>query len=92
MTNNISFSRAESCLVMDPMHSNPYGNVHGGELMKIMDIVAGIAAIKHARGTMVHLVDGKPAKVPELVITSEEAEIYKLGEKKYKEIKSKYRV
>lgn len=122
--------------------------------MKIMDIVAGIAAIKHAKGivvtarvdeivfhqpihigdivtciaqlayvgtssmqvmvsivvhelsnysqpetaltaffTMVHLVDGKPTKVPELVITSqEEEEIYKLGEKKYQEIKSKYKV
>lgn len=154
MTNNVSFSRAETCLVMDTMHSNPYGNVHGGELMKIMDIVAGIAAIKHAKGivvtarvdeivfhqpihigdivtciaqlayvgtssmqvmvsivvhelsnysqpetaltaffTMVHLVDGKPTKVPELVITSqEEEEIYKLGEKKYQEIKSKYKV
>lgn len=154
MTNNISFSRAETCLVMEPMHSNPYGNVHGGELMKIMDVVAGIAAIKHAMGTvvtarvdeivfhkpihigdivtcigqlayvgtssmqimvsivvheltnysqpetaltafftMVHLVDNKPTAVPKLVITTkEEEEIYKLGENKYKEIKSKYRV
>jgi acyl-CoA hydrolase len=138
---------------MEPMHSNPYGNVHGGALMKIMDNTAGIAAAKHAKGTvvtarvdeivfhkpihvgdivtcigqlayvgtssmqimvsivvhelsnysepetaltafftMVHLVDDKPAKVPELVVTTkEEEEIYKLGEKKYKEIKLKYK-
>ena len=35
--NNISFSRAETSLIMDPVHSNSQGNVHGGELMKIMD-------------------------------------------------------
>lgn len=153
MINNISFTRAETCLIMEPMHSNPYGNVHGGALMKIMDNTAGIAAAKHAKGTvvtarvdeivfhkpihvgdivtcfgqlayvgtssmqimvsivvhelsnysepetaltafftMVHLVDDKPAKVPELVVTTkEEEEIYKLGEKKYKEIKLKYK-
>ena len=153
MTNNISFSRAETCLIMEPRHSNPHGNVHGGELMKIMDNTAGIAAAKHAKGTvvtarvdeivfhkaihigdivtcigqlsyvgktsmqimvsivvheldnysepktaltafftMVHLVENKPAKVPELVVTTkEEEDIYKLGEKKYWEIKSKYK-
>jgi acyl-CoA hydrolase len=154
MINNISFSRAETCLIMEPMHSNPYGNVHGGALMKIMDNTAGIAAAKHAKGTvvtarvdeivfhkpihvgdivtcigqlayvgkssmqimvsivvhelsnysepetaltafftMVHLVDNKPAKVPELVVsTKEEEEIYKLGERKYRDIRSKYKV
>lgn len=154
MDNSISFSKAETCMIMEPMHSNSYGNVHGGELMKIMDIVAGLAALKHAKGdvvtarvdeivfhkpiqigdivtctaqlayvgtssmqimvkivvhelsnyskpetaltaffTMVHLVDNKPAKVPELVITTkEEEELYKLGEIKYKEIKAKYKV
>lgn len=165
MTNNISFSRAETCLIMEPIHSNLYGNVHGGELMKVMDNVAGLAAFKHAKGTvvtarvdeivfhkpihigdivtcigqvayvgkssmqimvsiiaskiddysqpevamtaldcshpevamtafftMVHLVDNKPAEVPRLVInTKEEEKLYKLGERKYYEIKSKYR-
>ena len=61
MTNNISFSRAETCLIMQPMHSNVQGNVHGGELMKIMDNVAGIAAAKHARGAVV------TARVDEIV-------------------------
>ncbi|MDF2892347.1 MAG: acyl-CoA hydrolase [Clostridia bacterium] len=153
MISNISFSRAETCLIMEPMHSNPYGNVHGGALMKIMDNTAGIAAAKHAKGTvvtarvdeivfhkpihvgdivtcigqlayvgkssmqimvsivvhelsnysepetaltafftMVHLVDNKPAKVPELVVsTKEEEEIYKLGERKYRDIRLKYK-
>jgi len=41
--------------------------------------------------TMVHLVDNKPAKVPELAITTkEDEELYKLGEKKHKEIKTKH--
>ncbi len=150
--NNISFARAETSLVMEPIHSNIYGNVHGGELMKIMDTVAGITAAKHCKGavvtaradeivfhkpiqigsivtcigqlayvgkssmqimvsvvvhemgnysqpetvltaffTMVHIVDNKPTKVPELIVTTkEEEEIYRLGERKYKEIKEKY--
>ncbi len=150
--NNISFARAETSMVMEPIHSNIYGNVHGGDLMKLMDTVAGITATKHCKGivvtarvdeivfhrpihvgsivtcigqlayvgkssmqimvrvvvhemdnysqpetaltaffTMVHLVDNKPSKVPELIVTTEEEkEIYKLGEKKHKEIKEKY--
>jgi acyl-CoA hydrolase len=150
--NNITFSRAETSLIMDPIHSNSQGSVHGGEMMKIMDNIAGIVAFKHAKGTvvtarvdeivfhkpvnignvvtcigqltyvgsssmqikvnlvihdvenysqpetaltafftMVHLVDGKPAKVPELVVTNkEEEELYRLGEKKHNEIKAKY--
>ncbi|MDH8678226.1 hotdog domain-containing protein [Fusibacter bizertensis] len=51
--NNISFSRAETCMVMEPIHSNIFGNVHGGELMKLMDVVAGITASKHAKGMVV---------------------------------------
>ena len=150
--NNISFARAETSMIMDPVHSNALGNVHGGELIKIMDNVAGIVAAKHCKGaavtarvdeivfhrpihignivtcigqlayvgkssmqiivsivvhemenysepetaltaffTMVHLVDNKPARVPELIVTTkEEEELYKLGEKKHKEIKEKY--
>lgn len=152
MSEKISFSRAETTLIMEPIHSNVLGNVHGGELMRIMDNTAGIAAFKHAKGTvvtarvdeivfhrpinvgdiitctgqlayvgsssmqvlvkivvhdlnnhtkselattafftMVHLKDGIPADLPRLVITTtEEEEIYKLGEKKYQEIKEKY--
>lgn len=34
--------------VMQPSHANPSGNVHGGEIMKIMDITAAVVAKKHA--------------------------------------------
>ena len=38
---------------MEPMHANIHGHVHGGELMHLMDNAAGIAAAKHAKGTVV---------------------------------------
>ena len=153
MRKSISFPRAESCVIMEPQHSNSYGNVHGGVLMKMMDDIAGLAALKQAKGvvvtarvdeivfhhpihvgdivtcvgqvayvgsssiqvmvsmevheledysnssvamtaffTMVHLVDDKPAKVDPLIVrTKDEEELYKLGEAKYKEIKSKWK-
>lgn len=53
MNNNIKFAQAESCLLMEPQHSNILGNVHGGELMKLMDNTAGIAAAKQAKGMVV---------------------------------------
>lgn len=31
-----------------PMQANPAGNVHGGEIIKIMDSAAGVASQKHA--------------------------------------------
>jgi acyl-CoA hydrolase len=46
---------------MEPYHSNIMGNVHGGELMKMMDNAAGIAAFKHAKG------DAVTARVDEIV-------------------------
>lgn len=53
MNTYTSFARAETCQIMEPIHSNSQGNVHGGELMKIMDTTAGIAALKHAKGPVV---------------------------------------
>lgn len=35
--------------LMQPEQANIHGNVHGGEIMKLMDNVAGIAAMRHAR-------------------------------------------
>ena len=34
--------------VVMPMQANPAGNVHGGEIIKLMDSTAGVAAQKHA--------------------------------------------
>lgn len=61
MYSQIAFARAETCMVMEPRHSNIMGNVHGGELMKLMDNVAGIAAFKHCKG------DAVTARVDEIV-------------------------
>ena len=44
-----------------PMQANPAGNVHGGEIMKMMDSAAGVAAQKHAHTNVV------TARVGELV-------------------------
>ncbi len=38
---------------MLPSDANPYGNVHGGEVMKLIDAVAGAAATRHARARVV---------------------------------------
>lgn len=50
---NVSFSRAESIIPIQPIHSNSMGNAHGGELMKIMDNTGGLSAYKHAKGKVV---------------------------------------
>ena len=36
-----------------PYQANPAGNVHGGEIMKMMDSAAGVAAQKYARTNVV---------------------------------------
>ena len=50
--NNISFSRAETSLIMEPRYANVQGSIHGGELMKIMDNIAGIAAFKDRKSVV----------------------------------------
>nr|WP_300093197.1 acyl-CoA thioesterase [Sedimentibacter sp.] len=39
--------------LMQPEHANIAGNVHGGEIMKLMDNAAGIAAARHCRSNVV---------------------------------------
>lgn len=41
------------CQVMLPTQSNYAGNVHGGEIMKLMDTVAGAAARRYSRSNVV---------------------------------------
>ena len=38
---------------MLPSDANPWGNVHGGEIMKLIDEAAGAAAQRHARSRVV---------------------------------------
>lgn len=45
--------------LMEPHQANVSGNVHGGEIMKLMDNTAGIVAHRHARSnTVTARVDG----------------------------------
>lgn len=39
--------------VMNPENANPAGNVHGGDIMKLIDTAGGVAAIRHARAHVV---------------------------------------
>jgi len=39
--------------VMYPHHANRAGNVHGGEIMKLMDSAAGVVASRHAHSNVV---------------------------------------
>lgn len=45
----IAESRSTITTLMLPEHANPAGNVHGGEIMKIMDHCAGITTVRHCR-------------------------------------------
>jgi uncharacterized protein (TIGR00369 family) len=49
----VSGSRTVMARTMLPSDANPYGNVHGGEIMKLIDGCAGAAATRHARGRVV---------------------------------------
>ena len=49
----ISFPRSLTTLIMEPYQSNSQGFIHGGELLKIMDMAAGIVGRIHSRGLIV---------------------------------------
>ncbi|MDR3566333.1 MAG: acyl-CoA thioesterase [Negativicutes bacterium] len=57
----ISDSSVAMSIVMQPNQANPAGNVHGGEIMKLMDNAAFVVAQRHARTNVV------TARVDELV-------------------------
>lgn len=49
----VSASQHESSEIMMPQHANTLGHVFGGVVLGMMDTVAAIAAIRHARTNMV---------------------------------------
>jgi uncharacterized protein (TIGR00369 family) len=49
----VSGSKTVMARTMLPSDANPYGNVHGGEVMKLIDACAGAAATRHARSRVV---------------------------------------
>jgi acyl-CoA hydrolase/ferritin len=69
----VGHSRTYMAQMMLPDQANPAGNVHGGELMKLMDNAAGVAAVRHCHTlTVTAAVDEitflNPVKVGDLVI------------------------
>lgn len=46
-------SRIVMSQVMLPGDANPFGNVHGGVIMKLVDTAAGVCATRHVRGQTV---------------------------------------
>src|SRR5438132_14237653 len=38
---------------MMPVDANPMGNVHGGTILKLVDVAAGVTALRHARTVVV---------------------------------------
>jgi len=49
----IAHSKAVMSQIMLPSHANPAGNVHGGEIMKMMDNTAYVVAARHAHTNIV---------------------------------------
>jgi uncharacterized protein (TIGR00369 family) len=49
----ISESRVVIAQVMNPESANPAGNVHGGDIVKLIDTAGGVAATRHARAHVV---------------------------------------
>jgi acyl-CoA hydrolase len=69
----VGHSRTYMAHLMLPDQANPVGNVHGGELMKLMDNAAGVAAMRHCHTfTVTAMVDEirflNPVKVGDLII------------------------
>jgi uncharacterized protein (TIGR00369 family) len=55
----VAASKTTMSKTMLPSDANPFGNVHGGEIMRLIDDCAGAAAFRHARSLVVTaFVDG----------------------------------
>jgi acyl-CoA hydrolase len=49
----VSASKAVISLQMLPSDANPQGNVHGGTILRLLDVAAAVAAMRHARTNVV---------------------------------------
>src|SRR5215469_8495068 len=66
-------SRSEYAYVALPNDANPVGNVLGGRVMHLIDMYAGVAAVRHARRSIVTAaIDQvrflRPAKIGQLLV------------------------
>ncbi|MDR0884971.1 MAG: acyl-CoA thioesterase [Clostridiales Family XIII bacterium] len=50
---NIGSNELAFATVMQPNQANQFGNIHGGEIMKLMDNVAGALAHRYAKSNVV---------------------------------------
>ena len=68
----VAHSAIQMTQIMLPNQTNPVGLVHGGELMKLMDNAAAVAALRHSQNFVVtaevdNIIFRSPVRVGELV-------------------------
>lgn len=73
----VSASRITIAQLMQPEHANNLGNVHGGEIMKLVDEVGALACMRHAQQRVVtvaidRMTFRQPIKIGDLVILNAE--------------------
>src|SRR5436305_2011934 len=71
----MSESKSIISQVMLPNDANPLGNVHGGAIMKMVDIAAAVAAMRHCRRQVVTVALDQmtflgPAYIGDLVVVT----------------------
>ncbi len=49
----VSASKSILSMQMLPVDANPMGNVHGGTILKMVDLAAAVSALRHARSIVV---------------------------------------
>jgi acyl-CoA hydrolase len=49
LSKTVSESKSVISTQMLPSDANPMGNVHGGTILKMVDVAAGVTALRHAR-------------------------------------------
>jgi len=52
-TKPVTASKTTLSSQMMPVDANPMGNVHGGTILKLVDVAAGVTALRHARTVVV---------------------------------------
>ena len=72
-TKKVSVSATEQQYILRPAHINPYGRLFGAQLLKWIDEVAGIVAVRHANAIVTtaaidNLQFKKPAFAGDLIV------------------------
>lgn len=73
MTKKVSDSQTEQQYLIRPAHINPYGRLFGAQLLKWIDEVAGIVAVRHANAIVTtaaidNLQFTKPAYAGQMIV------------------------